>query len=164
MLTGALAASYYGRPRTTLDLDVVVAFRENDMPILAKALISAGLNVQEQRLRAAWMSEYRMATVEDARSPHTLDIVLTQENLQRYRGRILGVPTYYQGPESLILAKLRMIKVTLQAERAVTDREDIKAILEITPVNLEALRKSAREQSTAGILDELLHAKLRQGK
>jgi len=156
MLTGALAASYYGRPRTTLDLDVVVAFREKDIAKLARALIRANLKVREERLRAAWQSDYKIATVEDKKSPHTLDILFIDEKLQRYRGRILGVPTYYQSAESLILAKLRMLKVTLQPERAVTDRQDIKAILETTPVRLKALRKRAREESTLGILDELL--------
>lgn len=142
-----------------MDLDVVVAIQEKDLAKLAKALTRVNLNAQEQRLRSIWKSHYKIATVEDQKSPHTLDIMLTQEKLQRQRGRILGVPTYYQSPESLILAKLRMLKVTLEAERAVTDSEDIKAILETTPVRLEVLRKRAREQSTVGILDKLLRSK-----
>jgi len=59
----------------------------------------------------------------------------------------------------ILRRRFRMLKVTLQIERAVTDREDIKAILETTPVRLKALRKRAREESTLGILDELLQSK-----
>lgn len=156
MLTGAIAASYYGRPRTTLDLDVVVAFRQKDLSKLATALTRANLDVQEKRLRAAWQTDHRIATVEDKKSPHTLDILFTDQKLQRHHGRILGVPTYYQSAESLILAKLRMLKVTLRTERASTDREDIKAVLETTRISLKTLRKIARAESTIKILDELM--------
>lgn len=120
MLTGALASSYYGRPRTTLDIDVVVAVRQKDLATLVRVLTRADLKVQEKRLLAAWKSEYRIATMEDKKSPHTLDIIFSDEKLERNAGRILGVPTYYQSAESLILAKLRMLKVTLRAERATT--------------------------------------------
>jgi hypothetical protein len=64
--------------------------------------------------------------------------------------------TYYQTAESLILAKLRMLKVTLQSEKAAVDREDIKAILKTSPISLRGLRSKAREQSTLKILDNLL--------
>ena len=68
---------------------------------------------------------------------------------------MLGLPTYYQTPESLILSKLRMLKVTIQSERAATDREDIKAILKATKINLNSLRKRAASEHTSRILDEL---------
>jgi hypothetical protein len=154
MVTGALASSYHGRPRTTLDVDVVVAIRQTDIPILFKALTNAGLRVQEQKLRSAWKSDYRIATAQDRRTPHTLDIVFTDQKLDRRAGRILGMPTYYQRAESLVLAKLRMIKVTVDPERAATDRQDVRALLQSTEVNLKRLRKKAKVQSTLKILDE----------
>jgi hypothetical protein len=156
MLTGALASSYYGRPRTTLDIDVVVAFRQKDVATLVRVLTKANLKVQEKKLLDAWQSEHRIATVEDKKSPHTLDILFTDQKLERNSGRILGVPTYYQSAESLILAKLRMLKVTLRAERAATDREDIKAILETIQISMKTLRRRARAESTVKILDDLI--------
>jgi predicted nucleic acid-binding protein len=59
----------------------------------------------------------------------------------------------------ILRRRFRMLKAILQIERAVTDSEDIKAILETTPVRLEVLRKRAREQSTVRILDKLLQSK-----
>jgi hypothetical protein len=156
VLTGALAASYYGRPRTTLDLDVLVAFRDENTGRLAKALTSANLRVYKKQLLAAWVSNYRIATIEDKKSPHTLDIVFTDERFERRPGKVLGVPTYYQTAESLILAKLRMLKVTLNGERASTDREDIRSILQIVHVDSRFLRKKARVEGTIRILDELM--------
>jgi hypothetical protein len=156
MLTGALASSYYGRPRTTLDMDVVVAVRQGDLATLATVLTKANLKVQGKKLQAAWQSDYRIATIEDKKSPHTLDIIFTDQKLERNAGRILGVPTYYQTATSLILAKLRMLKITVRAERAATDREDIKAILETTQISLKALRRRARAESTVKILHDLI--------
>jgi len=156
MFTGALAASYYGRPRTTLDADIVFAIQEKDIAALARTLTKADLSVQKNKLETAWKSDYRIATVEDKKTPHTLDIIFTNHKLKRNRGHILGLPTYYEAPDSLILTKLRMIKVTLETARAATDREDIKAILESTHIDLKALQKRARLESTSGILSELL--------
>jgi hypothetical protein len=48
-----------------------------------------------------------------------------------------------------------MLKVTVRPERAATDREDIKAILETTRIDLRSLRRRAKLQSTAKILDDL---------
>jgi hypothetical protein len=160
MLTGAIASSYYGRPRTTLDMDVVIAIAQADISKLVKTLEHASLRVQERKLIDAWKSQKNpIATLEDRKSPHTLDIIFTDRKLERRPGRILGMRTYYQTAESLILAKLRMLKVTLQSEKAAVDREDIKAILKTSPISLRSLRSKAREQSTLKILDNLLLGK-----
>ena len=156
MFTGALASSYYGRPRTTLDIDIVIAAQQEDLVPLAKWLTKASLRVQERKLKVAWHSDYRIATVEDKKSPHTVDIIFTDRKLERIAGRISGLSTYYETAESLILAKLRMLKVTVQPERAATDRQDIKAILEITKIDLKSLRKRAKVEATAKILDDLI--------
>lgn len=156
MFTGAVASSYYGRPRTTLDIDVVVAVGEKDLERLAKALKRAGLVVDERSLKATWHSDYRIVTLLDRRSPHTVDIIFTDQKLMRIRGRVSGLPTYYETAQSLILAKLRMLKVTVNPLRAVNDREDIKAIIESTKVRVKSLRKKAEAQNTIRILDDLL--------
>jgi hypothetical protein len=155
MVTGAMAASYYGRPRTTLDMDVIVSIPTANLTTLVKALARAHLNVQEDKLLSALKSQNRIATIEDKKSPHTLDIIFMDEELDRSPGHILGVRTYYQTPESLILAKLKILKVTLEEERASTDREDIRAILKTTKVNLKTLRTRTRRDRTVELLDDL---------
>jgi len=156
MLTGALASSYYGRPRTTLDIDVVVAVKLTDLVTLARTLAGVDLKVEAKRLKAAWRSKYRIATVEDRKSPHTVDIIFADKKLERKAGSILGLRTFYQTPDSLILAKLRMIKATLQPERAWTDREDIKVILKTSRLRMGTLRKKAKTQTTYEILQDLI--------
>ena len=160
MLTGALAASYYGRPRTTLDADIIIATEEKDLTEIARWLAKAGLKVNKERLQAAWRSGYRIATLEDEKSPHTVDVIFTNQRLERSVGRVAGLRTYYETPESLILSKLRMLRVTTQAERAAIHRGDIKSILENTSINMRSLRKRAKTQKTARLLDDLLAGSL----
>jgi len=156
-LTGGIAASYYGRPRTTLDVDVLVVAKESELKQLAGSLAAVDIKAGTRELSHAWRSRYRIATVLDSKSPHRLDIIFTDQGLERKAGPILGIRTYYQTAESLILSKLRMIKATLQPERAAIDRQDIEAILEAAHLNLVSLRRRARAQGTLKLLDELTH-------
>ena len=67
-----------------------------------------------------------------------------------------GVKTYFQSPESLILAKLRMIKATVPRERSQKDRDDIKAIIANTRFNKRKILNQARKDSTIEIFREIL--------
>ena len=49
-----------------------------------------------------------------------------------------------------------MIKATVPKERALKDKDDIKAILRYTEVNMNALKKRALKESTFSILKELM--------
>jgi hypothetical protein len=156
-LTGGIAASYYGRPRTTLDVDVLVVAKESELKRLARSLADVDIKAGTRELSHAWRSRYRIATLLDSKSPHRLDIIFTDQRLERRAGPILGIRTYYQTAESLILSKLRMIKATLQPERAAIDGQDIEAILKAAHLNLVSLRRRARAQGTLKLLDELTH-------
>jgi len=151
-----LATSYYGTPRTTIDVDVLVKVSERELETnLVAALREAGMEVNERRIREASKSGYKVLTFKDERSSFTLDIMLSDKKLRKREGTILGLPTFYQVPEDLILAKLRMIKATVPRERAQKDKEDVRAILRESRVNVDALKRRAREENTLNILEEL---------
>ncbi len=157
MFTGALAVSYYGRARTTVDVDIIVAAVGSDWrEKLISALRVAGLVVEEKSLDDALKGGYNIATFKDSKSPLTLDVILSRRKLVKKRGKILGLPTYYQKPEDLVLAKLRMIRATVPRERAVKDVEDVKAVLKFTKVNLEAVKRQARKEGTLQIFEDLV--------
>jgi len=157
MFTGALAASYYGMPRTTMDIDIVVKVApENLQTHLVASLRKADMQVDERKINGAFKSGFRIVTLKDKRTPFTLDVILSDKKLEKKHGTILGLPTFYQTPEGLILSKLRMIKATVPKERALKDKEDIKAILRYTEVNMKALKRRARKESTSSILKELM--------
>ena len=157
MLTGALAASHYGLPRTTMDVDIVVkVFREDVQTRLVSALRKAGLRVDEKKIDAAFKSGFRIVTFSDTKSPFTVDIIFSRRKLKKKAGTILGLPTFYQTPEELILAKLRMIKATIPKERAIKDEDDVKAIMKFTKVDINAIKKQAKRNNTLTILENMM--------
>ncbi len=158
MFTGALAASYYGTPRTTMDADVVIGVSSGDEARgkLVDALKEAEVHVEERIIDLAFESGFKIATFRDNRSPFTLDTIFSRKKLEKRSGTILGLQTFYQTPEELILAKLRMIKATIPRERAFKDEEDVKAIFKFTEVNGETLEKKARKNNTLSILETIL--------
>jgi len=156
MLTGALAASYYGSPRTTMDIDIIVKFAPEKTKFLATQLKKAGLRVNERKINEAFKSGFKIVTLEDEKTPFTVDVILSDGKLMKRKGRILGLSTHYQIPEALILSKLRMIKVTVPPERALKDKDDVRAILKYTKIDLETLKKKASKEKTLFILEELI--------
>jgi len=161
MFTGALAASYYGVPRTTMDIDIMVNFALENTKFLATQLRKAGLRVSERKIEASFKSGFKIITLEDEKTPFTIDVILSDKKLEKRKGSILGITTYYQTPEALILAKLRMIKATVPKERALKDKDDIKAILKYTKVNLKALKEKASKEKTISVLEELTNLESR---
>ena len=150
-LTGALAASFYGVPRTTADIDIIVAVPDRDAKDkLASALKQAGLEVDEKKINDALTSGYTIVTFKSKTSPLTVDIIVSG-NIKKRSGPIAGVNTFFQAPEDLILAKLRMIKATVPRERTLKDEEDIKAILRFSEVDAEAVEKQAAKDKTLTI-------------
>lgn len=154
MFTGALAASHYGRPRTTMDIDIVikVADKKQVHTKLLPTLQNAGLRADVKKMDAALKSGFRIVTFKDAKTPFTVDIIFSEKKLKKRTGTILSLKTFYQTPEDLILAKLRMIKATFPKERALKDEDDVKAILEFTEVNLNAIKKRAKKEKTLSTL------------
>ncbi len=156
MLTGAVASSYYGLPRTTMDIDFIVSITERELPRLLTSLAKAGLKVNREKVNATIKAGYNILGFKDTRSSHSVDIILSKQRLHRRPGSILKIPTYYQTPEELILSKLRMIKVTLEPERAMKDKQDIKSILAVTEVDLAEVSKSAAGETTLNVLKEII--------
>jgi hypothetical protein len=155
--TGALATSFYGVPRTTTDIDVAVAVSgEVDVAArVAEALRQAGLKFDLRMIRIALESGYRIASFKDKASPYRLDVIFV-DALRKNLGIVAGLSTFFQAPDDLVLAKLRMIKATKPRSRAVKDEEDVKAILEFTEVDLEAVKEQAKRDGTLAIFEELL--------
>lgn len=155
--TGALATSFYGVPRTTTDIDVIVAV-SGVADVAGKvggSLRQAGLEFDLRMIDMALESGYRIASFRDKASPYTLDVIFV-DVLRKNEGIVAGLNTFFQAPDDLVLAKLRMIKATKPRSRAVKDEEDVKAILEFTEVDLEAVKERAKRENTLDILEELI--------
>ncbi len=158
--TGALAVSFYGVPRTTSDVDVMIGIENEEgfEPKLVSALREACLQVEEREIKNALTSGYRIATLKDKIAPYSVDLILEPGRLDKKSGEIGGVITFFQSPESLIAAKLRMIKASLLPERSVKDREDVKAILAFTKVDIKAVKRHAQKENTTEIFKTLIES------
>jgi len=152
--TGALAVSFYGVPRTTVDVDVIVAVSEVKWRArLFEALNAAGLVVDERKIEGALKSGYKIATFRDSKTAYSVDVVFSDRKLEKRAGTVAGLPCFYQTPEDLVLGKLRMIKATVPRERALKDVEDVRAVLRFTRVNVEAVKRQAERDSTLSIFE-----------
>lgn len=161
MFTGAVAASYYGTPRTTMDVDLVVNIPpEDSQSLLLKPLRDAEIRVDENKMLTALRAGYRVVTLRDQKTHYTLDLILADRKLEKRSGTIVGLPSFIQTPEDLVLAKLRMIKSTVSKEKSQKDKDDIKAILSNTKIEGGLLRKRARKENTSAMLDELMGKEL----
>lgn len=159
MFTGAVAVSYYGLPRTTMDIDIVVKVTEENIQFFAEQLRKAGVQANEQKIHEAFKSDDRIITLNDRNTPFSIDIILSDKKLEKQPGTILDLPTFIQNPEALILSKLRMIKATIPKEKTLKDRDDVRAILKYTEINMNDLKRQARTESTISILEELTRSK-----
>jgi len=117
-----------------------------------------GVKVDLEKIRHNIKSGYNVVTVADRFSPYTADLILVKNPPERKKGALLGVRTYFQSPELLILAKLRMIKATIPRERSQKDRDDIRAILANTRVNRKRILDQARREGTTEIFQEILES------
>jgi len=155
--TGALAVSFYGVPRTTSDVDIIVALssQTDTKSKIAAVLERAGLQVDQRKIEMAMASDYSIATFKGKKTPFSVDLILFRGKLERISGKIDDVKTFFQPPEDLIIAKLRMIKATLPPERAIKDKDDVKAVLAFTKVNIEVVKKQAKKDKTFEIFHEL---------
>jgi len=146
--TGALAASFYGVPRTTADIDIIIAISKKDAKVkLIPALRSMGLDVEEKTIDDALTSGFSIATFKGKTLPYRVDIIFA-DNVRKRKGIVADVNTWLQDPEDLINAKLRMIKVTLDGNKAAKDESDVRAILQFTQVDKRLIKEQAKKDQT----------------
>jgi len=155
--TGALAISFYGVPRTTSDIDVIISVADetNVKPELLEALRLAGFTIDERKIDMALNSGFRIATFKDKTSPYSIDIIF-MDRFEKRVGKIAGLDTFFQSPEGLIAAKLRMIKATVPPERTAKDKADVKSILAFTKVDIESVKRQARKDNTLEVFEAII--------
>ena len=152
-----MAASYYGLARTTRDIDFIVQVPIDNFDKFLDRLAIGGLIVDKTMIKLQLASGYNIVSLPHERFPYQVDLIIqTKGRLERRPGTALGLRSYYQPPELLILSKLRMIKATRPVGRSFKDREDIRQILANTRVNKRKILAQTRKQGTISIFREIL--------
>src|SRR5688572_24948568 len=111
MLTGSFAMAYYGRPRMTRDLDIVVSLGEDDVRGIVAAL-SPDFYVDADSVQAAVASQ-RLFNLMHLATSIKVDLIVRRgseyrqvEFARRQQVQMHGVRTWIVSREDLILSKL----------------------------------------------------------
>ena len=131
MLTGSLASSLQGEPRSTHDIDLVVELSAGDVAKLLAEFSVEPFYLSETAIREA-IKSHGMFNLLDTTSGDKVDFwILTREPFDQSRfGRrrtisIEGVEVDLSRPEDTILAKLRWAQLSGGSQRQLRDARSV---------------------------------------
>lgn len=112
MLTGSLASAYYGEPRATRDIDIVIALESDEIGQLVRRLEEEGFYVSDQAAREAVRRQTQFNAI-DPESGWKVDWIVRRDRPfsrtefeRRRRVEVMGLEVSMVTPEDLIVAKL----------------------------------------------------------
>ncbi|MEO0103665.1 MAG: hypothetical protein ABIK40_05265 [candidate division WOR-3 bacterium] len=117
LLTGALSVVYYGEPRATHDIDLVIQIKEDDITLLMKGF-QDNFFIDEESIRNA-LKERSMFNAVHKDTNFKVDFwILTEDKFnkemfnRRVKRNILGIEIYLPTPEDVIINKLEWFKMS----------------------------------------------------
>lgn len=127
MLTGSVASSLQGEPRSTHDIDIIISIEKPQVNEFAKAFPPSDFYFDEQSIVEA-IGNKAMVNLIDLRSGDKVDFwILTDEPFdisrfsRRYIEEFMGLKLHVSSPEDTILAKLRWARLSGGSEKQFTD-------------------------------------------
>jgi len=135
MVTGSVASSFHGRPRSTHDADVVVDPSREQLDLLVQILGEAGFYVDSARARDA-LSRRLQFNVIETQCAFKIDLIVRKDRpfsrgeLERRQTADLspGFPVSLASPEDTILSKLEWAKRAGRSERQIEDAAGVVAL------------------------------------
>ena len=145
MVTGSVASSLQGEPRSTHDIDLVVAIQESAVKKLLEAFPLPDFYLDEYSILDA-INRQDMFNLIDVNEGSKVDFwILTSDPFdqsrfsRKYVEEVMGTKIQISSPEDTILAKLRWAKLSGGSEKQFTDA------LRVYEVQFEKLDKSYLE-------------------
>ncbi|RJQ26920.1 MAG: hypothetical protein C4589_09135 [Peptococcaceae bacterium] len=127
MMTGSVVSSLQGEPRSTHDIDMVVAIRKSGAKRLVEAFPPPGFYINGDSILDA-INRQSMFNLIDVKTGDKVDFwILTDEPFDQLRfsrkisEEFMGLKMLVSSPEDTILAKLRWAKLSGGSEKQFTD-------------------------------------------
>ncbi len=127
MISGSVASSLHGEPRSTHDIDVVVAIKKTDVRKLTHVFHPPRFYLDKESIYEA-IEKKDMFNLIDAEEGGKIDFwLLTDDSFDRSRfsrrqkEKVMGFHMQVSSPEDIILAKLKWAKLSGGSEKQFTD-------------------------------------------
>jgi hypothetical protein len=163
-LTGSMASNYWGIPRTTHDLDFVIALEAPAVPALVRSF-ATDFYLEESAVRDA-LDPPRQFNAIDLRSALKVDFWVLRRapfDGEIFRRRVsivlLGEPAWIATAEDVILHKLYWNAIT-PSDRQVGDAAGVVAV-QGSALDHSYLRRWAGEVGVSAALEDLLSGRTR---
>ena len=133
MITGSVASTFYGEPRATRDLDIVIDPLAETLTALVEGLLADGYYVDRDAAFTALRERTQFNVVGTEASK--IDFIVRKERPfsreefdRRRRADLLGTEAFIASAEDMILAKLEW-SLPLDSERQL---RDVASMLDVT--------------------------------
>jgi len=127
MITGSIVSSLQGEPRSTHDIDMVIAIQKSEVKRLAEAFPPPDFYIDEDSILDA-INRQSMFNLIDVNAGDKVDFwILTSEPFDQSRfsrkisEEFMGLKMLVSSPEDTILAKLRWAKLSGGSEKQFID-------------------------------------------
>ncbi|OGZ62805.1 MAG: hypothetical protein A2812_00915 [Candidatus Staskawiczbacteria bacterium RIFCSPHIGHO2_01_FULL_36_16] len=157
MVSGGIAVSFWGFPRTTHDINIVIEAEEKDKNKIIK-LFEKDFYISDEAVEEAIKNRFTFNVI-DNKSGLKIDFWLIKRDAfgksefsRKIRRKMFCENIYIISPEDLILCRL------IGFEETKSDRllQDAKSILQTSKVNMDYVKNWAEKQGTLEILNKLL--------
>ncbi|OQD46232.1 hypothetical protein BIY37_04315 [Candidatus Brocadia sapporoensis] len=160
MITGSVASSLQGEPRSTHDIDLVVAIERTDAKKMIKAFPLPDFYLDEESVIDA-INRQGMFNLIDVNSGDKVDFwTLTNEPFdqsrfaRRYAEELGGMRLTVSRPEDTILAKLRWAKLSGGSEKQFIDALRVYEV-QLKELDMDYLHSWAKKIGVTSILQRL---------
>lgn len=161
-LVGSIATMFYGEPRATLDIDVVVALDASELDVVASLFPPPDFYLSIDAAREAVRSQSQFNVIHPA-SGMKVDFfvagdAIERSQIERRRRRSIlpATEAWFSPPEELVIKKLSYYSVGGSDKHL----RDIASMFRISPelIDLQRLRSLASESELSELLDRVLEA------
>jgi hypothetical protein len=162
MITGSIASSLQGEPRSTHDIDILILIRQSGIKILIDTFLPPQYYLSEDAIKDAIKFKSMFNLIDTTENDKVDFWILTGEEFdlsrfgRKYYVEALGFNMKVSSPEDTILAKLRWAKLSGGSEKHFIDA------LRVYEVQYSGIDKSYLEAWAKKLQVEDLYEKIKQ--